>query len=238
MFTLRNVNTGQVVSREDVKCVIKTQLQGDIVAGEFDVGIVSSASVISIRSEADVKELWADIQMGKKTILWCDGLKEKPTESVTNVRRKKRKGSSDMELQLDENESDEDTSQTAKRPSVKKRKILQEEREERVQSTIEKLKEKHGAGFTPMQIRIWGELVAGDLHSSLDEPPKPSMFVRAGSGGSVGKKKNDSNSLTEAVTQAAVAISSVLSPRSNPPSTGTTCSPAKHDPNVINSYTI
>ena len=60
------VNTGQVVSREDVKCVIKTQLQGDIVAGEFDVGIVSSASVISIRSEADVKELWADIQMGKK----------------------------------------------------------------------------------------------------------------------------------------------------------------------------
>ena len=57
-----------------------------------------------------------------------------------------------MELQLDENESDEDTSQTAKRPSVKKRKTVQEEREERVQSTIEKLKEMHGAGFTPMQI--------------------------------------------------------------------------------------
>ena len=55
-----------------------------------------------------------------------------------------------MELQLDENESDEDTSQTVKWPSVKKRKTVQEEREECVQSTIEKLKEKHGAGFTPM----------------------------------------------------------------------------------------
>ena len=68
MLTLRNVNTGQVVSRDDVKCIIKTQLQGDIVASKFDVGIVSSASVISIRSEADVKELWADIQMGKITL--------------------------------------------------------------------------------------------------------------------------------------------------------------------------
>ena len=54
----RYLNTGQVVSRDDV--------HGDIVAGEFDVGIVSSASVISIQSEADVKELWADIEMGGK----------------------------------------------------------------------------------------------------------------------------------------------------------------------------
>ena len=46
------------MSRDDV--------HGDIVAGEFDVGIVSSASVISIQSEADVKELWADIEMGGK----------------------------------------------------------------------------------------------------------------------------------------------------------------------------
>ena len=43
----------------------------------------------------------------------------------------------------------------------------------------------------------------------------------------MGKKKNDSNSLTKAFTQAAVAISLALSPHLNSPATGTTCSPAK-----------
>jgi len=76
--------------------------------------------------------------------------------------------------------SDEDTSQTVKHPAVKKRRTAQEEREERVQSTIEKLKDKHGASFIPIQIRIWAEMVAGDLHFSLDERPKSSMFAMAG----------------------------------------------------------
>ena len=40
MFILCNVNTG-IVSRDNVKRAIKTQLQGDIVAGKFDIGIVS-----------------------------------------------------------------------------------------------------------------------------------------------------------------------------------------------------
>ena len=89
-----------------------------------------------------------------------------------------------------ENDSDEDTNQTAKKPTeaVKKKRRVQEEREECVHNTIEKLKEKH-ANFTPMQIRIWSEMVAGDLHSSLDEPPKSSMFARAGSGNSTGNRR-------------------------------------------------
>ena len=71
----------------------------------------------------------------------------------------------------------------------------------RVQQTIKLLKEKHGAAFNPMQIRIWSEMVAGDLHSNLDNPPTTSMFTRAGDGGrdSSKKIKSDSNSLTEAL---------------------------------------
>ena len=60
----------------------------------------------------------------------------------------KRKGSSYTEL----DESDEDIKQIAKQPVGKKKKTIQEEREERVQTTIEKLKERHGATYTPMQI--------------------------------------------------------------------------------------
>ena len=60
-------------------------------------------------------------------------------------------------------------------------------------------------------------MIAGNVYSSLDEEPKLSMFTRAGGEG--GKKRSDSNSLTEAFTQAAVAVSSALSQCSNSPAT-------------------
>ena len=76
--------------------------------------------------------------------------------------------------------SDEDFKQIAKRAVGKMKNTIQEEREEHVQTTIKKLKERHGATYTPMQIRIWSEMVAGNLHSSLDEAQKSSTFARAG----------------------------------------------------------
>ena len=95
-----------------------------------------------------------------------------------------------------------------KRPVQRKRKgAAQEEREEHVQETIKVLKEKHGTLFTTMQIRVWSEIVAGDLHSSLDEPPTTSMFVRTDDGSmSYMKKKSESSAFTDAFTQAAVPL--------------------------------
>ena len=60
----------------------------------------------------------------------------------------------------------------------------------------------------------------------LKNPPTSSMFTRAGKG-CPSKKKEDKNSLSEAVTQAAVAISSALSPRSGSVSVSSGASPAK-----------
>ena len=50
----------------------------------------------------------------------------------------------------DENKSDEDIDQTPKQSAAKKRKS--EEREEHVQSTIKKLKERHGDRYTSMNL--------------------------------------------------------------------------------------
>ena len=65
----------------------------------------------------------------------------------------------------------------------------------------------------PMQLRIWSEMVVGEVHISLDDPANTSMFMRAG-GASVTKK--DPNSTAQALTQAAsqmgAAIATALSP--------------------------
>jgi len=92
-----------------------------------------------------------------------------------------------------------------------------EEREDKVSDTLNQLREKHGNSFTPMQCRIWSEMVVGEVHSRLDDPPNTSMFMRAG-GASV--TKTDPNNMAQALTQAAsqmsTAIATVLSP---PPAT-------------------
>lgn len=209
VFTLRNIDTKSIITSDQLKDVIRNQLSKDIIAGDFDVGHVSGGSMVSVRNQADLAEIWADIKAGKKVVMWCDGLKD--------VKKNKRSVSTEQ----DEN-TDED------RPRAKKR-SSQEDREERVQTTIENLQKKHGSNFTQMQIRIWSELIIGGLHSSLDDPPTSSMFIRAGKSNNTSVKNKDTN-MTEAFTQAAVAISSALSPRSSTPSmsvlnTGT--SPAK-----------
>ena len=214
MFTLRNLDQRKVLSIEHLKEVIRAQLKKDVITSDFDVGYISGSNMVSIRTQADLSEVWSEIISGKNLILWCDGLKD-------NSFNKKRKQC--QSLNHDENVSDEEAWQA---PKSKKKKTLQEEREERVQSTIEKLKEKHGSCFTPMQVRIWSEMINGGLHSSFEEPPTSSMFTRAGKG-CPSKKKEDKNSLSEAVTQAAVAISSALSPRSGSVSVSSGASPAK-----------
>ena len=112
---------------------------------------------------------------------------------------------------LDGNETDEESCESAETVSKKKqRSCAQEEKEEQVKDTVDKLREKHGTRYSPMQLRMWSEMLQGGIHSSLTDCPTSSMFVRAG--GETGRRKDDSiASIGEIVKEAAVAISSAFS---------------------------
>jgi len=71
----------------------------------------------------------------------------------------------------------------------KKRSCAQEEREEQVKDTIDKLREKHGTCYSPMQFRIWSEMIQGGIHSSLTDCPTSSMFVWARGETGAGRRK-------------------------------------------------
>ena len=117
------------------------------------------------------------------------------------------------EADFSDSDSEEDILCGSKQSKSRRKKTSREEREDQVHSIMDELKMKHGASFTPMQYRIWSEMMAGGIHASLDDPPTSPMFVKAGKGENSSKKKNDGTSVAEALTQAAVAISSSLSPR-------------------------
>ena len=80
-------------------------------------------------------------------------------------------------------------------------------KKEEVQDVLEILKNKHKSGFTPMQRRIWAEMIGGGLHSSTDDPPQTSMFSRAGEKSAIQKS---SSQFTNLAAEAATAITSAL----------------------------
>ena len=94
--------------------------------------------------------------------LWCDG--------VDQQKRKKK-----SKLPASEGSSDSDNhqhSQTAK----KRRKTASEDKESRVDDTVDKLRDKHGTKWSNIQYRVWAETMVGGRHTSYDRPPKGAYF--------------------------------------------------------------
>ena len=186
LFTLRNVKESDIISCENLKSLIRSQLYDDITKGSFDVGVVQSNSSVSFRSVEDLKEVWEQLCAGKNVTLWCDGM-------ASNKKKRSR---------------DCDTEEEEEYEKRKCKKSKKKDREEEVEELLEGLKAKHGTVYTPMQFRIWAEMIAGGVHISQDEPPCTTMFNRSGS---VNVKKKTTS---DVVTQAVDKLATVLSPRS------------------------
>ena len=188
-FTIRNIDPTLVTTCNQLRGLIKAQLGGEV-CDQFDVGYYQNNSLVTLRTIEDLTELLASIRKTERSVFWCDGLKSCSKGS------KRSRANEDSD-----NEPEECSKQTKKR-----KRRNESETEERVKETIEELKQSH-SGHTPMQYRIWAEMFVGGVHPSLDEPPKSTMFLRAG-GGSAPKKRE---SVAEAVSQIAVALSPKVS---------------------------
>jgi len=121
--------------------------------------------------------VWNDVKKGVKVILWCDGLQESNPTTAKSRKRSRRKSYSDSD-------SDKDIIVTSGRSANKKKKI---DKDEQLEKIVNELKELHEQQYTPMQYRIWGEMIIGGLYSSKTEAPNTSVFSRAG--GKEPKKK-------------------------------------------------
>ena len=159
MFTLRDLDITTILTCEDLKDAIKRQLTDDIVDSDFDVGYVEGSSVVRIRNRRDLEEVWSCIAKSKgKVMLWCDGL------SNTKESRKRPRSNGVSVV------------------NTKKKVPDKADKEQKVQQLVDSLKEKHLSDYTPMQFRIWAEMVASGMYCSMDNPPNTTMFTRAGSG--------------------------------------------------------
>ena len=189
-FTLRDLNPSTLQTCTQLKTLIKVQLGADLI-DEFDIGYIQGNTIVSLRSSRDIQEVWSSVLKGENITLWCDGLRK---EGQSGAATKKRPNKSVQE----ESDDDEDSGVTKK-----KKKKKSKEREEQVEDTMEQLQSMHMKKYTQMQYRVWSEMYVGGIHSSLNEAPTTTMFLRAG-GVALSKKKSDP--VSEALTHLASAI--------------------------------
>jgi hypothetical protein len=198
VFALRNIKPNEITSCDSLKSVIRCQLSDDIVKGSFDVGVVqNSSSAVSFRSAEDVAETWEHLRTGKKVTLWCDGM--------LSSKKRKRK------CPDEESENEEEYEIEAK--SKKKKESM---RADKVDDVVKALKAQHGSLYTPMQFRIWADMIVGDMHTSSEEPPSSTMFLRSGSQ-TVKRKPSTSDVVIQVADKLATALSpKAASPRNSP----------------------
>lgn len=205
-FTLRNIDTTSVSTCSALVTLIRAQLHEDITEEGFEIGYLKSNTVVTLRSKEDLCEVWESIKSGNSVMLWCDGMKTPKTTTASGSSKKR-------PLDIDSDDDNEN--------KKSKRKKKHEGKEEKVESILTDLKSKHGTTFTPMQYRIWAEMVAGGVHCSCDDHPNTSMFLRAGGVGTKKKGHTTTTVISDAITQ----LTTALSPKPVPTSSGR--SPAK-----------
>lgn len=153
IYVLRDVSEGAVSTPQ--KLVEQLQKQfGSLVPStrQFPVGYMKGSSKVTIRTAADVADIWAYVKKGDQISLWCQGVRS-PKVSSVNV-----EGS--------DSESD-DEGWSKKKIRTKKRKLSAlDEKNNRIEDVVSTLQEKHGDRYTTIQYRLWAEMVDIGTHRS------------------------------------------------------------------------
>ena len=146
----------------ELKREIWKQFGSDLVSPELDfaVGYMKGNSKMSIISPVDIQDVWTSVDKGDSTNLWCE-----------KVRVSKRKANDDSGSNSDSDDGDGGTSvykSKKKKRKKKKRKLsFMEEKNDRIESIISSLREKHGDKFSMIQYRMWSELIDNGKHKQV-----------------------------------------------------------------------
>ena len=116
-------------------------------AHHFPVGYMKGSTKVSIRSLADVADIWTHLKRGDQIVLWCEDVRRKTSHLA----------------ELSGSESDEETSKKRKRSKKRKLSALDEKKKKELK-TFCTLREKHGDHYTTIQYRLWAEMVDIGTH--------------------------------------------------------------------------
>ena len=142
-YVLRGITKESMPSQVQLKKQILKQFGAGIVSSDLDfsVGFMKGNSKVTILSSADIDEVWTMVEACKDVVLWCEGVRKHD--------------SSDDESEVEISES------TSKNRNKKRKVSALEEKNNRVETIVETLREKHKGRFNTMQLWLWAEILDG-----------------------------------------------------------------------------
>lgn len=149
-YILRNATKAKVATPQLLQKELLYQFGNKIISSKqiLSVGFMKSGSKVTIRSSADLDDVWQHALKGENITFWCLG-----TRGVNHG------GSSDS------TESDNELEIVERAPKIKnKRSSFFDEKSRRIDKMVTALKTKHGDRFTTIQYRLWAETLDVGTH--------------------------------------------------------------------------
>ena len=106
---------------------------------------MKGSTKVSIRSPADVADIWTHFNRRDQIVLWCEGVRRKISHLA----------------ELSGSESDEETSEKTKQ---EEKAVSLGRKNNRVEDIVCTLREKHGDHYTTIQYCLWAEMVDIGTH--------------------------------------------------------------------------
>ena len=157
---------------------------------DFRIGYFKCNVKIWINNDQDSKEACETLEKVGKLTLWCIGIEKCDSK---RGRSSTESGSDDESISSSKKKRSD---RTEKRSKVKELKV--------------KLQQRHGSDYSAVQYTLWAEMLVGETHDSLDNPPDVPMFglkrVR-------GRSSTCSSDLNATLTGMANSIVTALSPQ-------------------------
>ena len=147
---------------------------------DFSVGYFdgSQQAKLWLVTQDDIDGMYSKYKTGGSIFLWCDGRRSEEERLQCNAKRK--------------------------RDSAGKAETRQD-KEDEVDATFKKLREKHGQTTDTPRLRLWSRMICSGIHDDYDTPPDIPAFT------GVTPKRPRKDSLSSALTGAAVAFAQTLS---------------------------
>lgn len=140
VFVLRDVSQAVVSTPETLMQEMRKQFGSHVAKKRpFAVGYMKGNMKVSIRTPADMSDVWLHVSRGENVTIWCEGIGHcggsDSDDEIHKKRRKKRKKVSALE-----------------------------EKNERIEEMVGNLRKKHDSRYTSIQYRLWAEMIDIGTH--------------------------------------------------------------------------
>ena len=141
-YVLRDITKEKMSTPQKLRRELNQQFGDALISSKLDfpVGYMKNSAKVSIRTSADINDIWKAATKSDQVTLWCYGISSNETST------------------------DDDSDIEIKHQSKKRKVSALQEKNKWIDKTVVLLREKHSSRYTTIQYRLWAEMLDVGTH--------------------------------------------------------------------------